>query len=434
MNGELLIVLEHLEREKRIQRDVLIKAIESSLLTASKKRLGKTDISITIDPKTAEIKVFALLTVVKQVTNKEKEISLEEARKISPKVKVGAEIQKEITPDNFGRIAAQTAKQVIIQKIREAEREIVFNEYKDRAGEIVNGIVRRIEYGTVVVDLGRAEAFLPYKEQCPKETYAPGYRMRFYIADVRNAAKGPEIILSRTHPGFVQKLFELEVPEINEGTVEIRGVAREPGYRSKIAVESKLEKVDSVGACVGLRGERVKNIVQELNGEKIDIVRYSPNISVFVENALSPAKVSSIALNEKEKSLTVLVPPDQFSLAIGKKGQNARLTSKLLGWKIDIKRIGDIPESELVSTGVIEIPDVSATVNKNLAEAGFTTLSSLERLDIETLKTIKGIGEKTAPKILEAIQKYLNKEKSKTKLDTIIAEKSKELKNKTDEF
>ncbi|MEW6536355.1 MAG: transcription termination factor NusA [Candidatus Auribacterota bacterium] len=432
MNGELLTVLEHLEREKRIKREVLIQAIESSILTASKKRLGKNnDISIKIDDKTGEIKVFASFEVVKEIEDENGEITLSEAKKINPKAKIGDMINKEITPENFGRIAAQTAKQVIIQKIREAEREIVYNEYKDRIGDIVNGIIRRNERGAFIIDLGRTEGILPSKEQCPTEDYANGYRMRFYIVDVRTSSRGPEIVLSRTHPGFVERLFELEVPEIAEGTVEIKAVSREPGYRSKIAVTSTLDKVDSVGACVGLRGERVKNIVRELNGEKIDIVRYSPNISSFVENALSPAKLKSIRLDESANTMTIIVPEDQFSLAIGKKGQNARLTAKLVGWKIDIKREGDVdavtaftPKVELTS-----IPGVPDKIVADLIAAGFKTPGDLDSVDLDVIKSFKGVGEKTAPKIYDAIKAFASKEKSKTKLDALIAEKSKEINN-----
>jgi len=428
MNGELLIVLEHLEREKGIQREVLIKAIESSLLSASKKRLGKAEnVSISIDEKTAEIKVFAHFEVVAKVIDEGKEISLADAKKIDSRAKIGSTIDKEITPDNFGRIAAQTAKQVIIQKIREAEKEIVYDEFKDRVGDIVTGIIRRNEHGNYTVDLGKTEGLLPQKEQCISDTYATGYRMRFFVLDVRNTNKGPAVILSRTHPGLVQKLFELEVPEISENTVIIRSVAREPGYRSKIAVESKLEKVDSVGACVGLRGERVKNIVRELNGEKIDIIKYSPNISTYVENALSPAKIDSIRLNEKKKSMEIIVASDQFSLAIGKKGQNARLTSKLIGWKVDIKRKEDADKDKSQNSVLTDIQGIPEPVKTELSNLGYYSLEMLESLDMDTLKTIKGVGEKTAVKFMTVIQEFLKKEKSKTKLDTIIAEKSKEL-------
>lgn len=425
MNGELLIVLEHLEREKGIDRQVLIEAIESSLLTASKKRLGKTEnISIKVDPKTAEVNVFATMNVVKNVEDASEEIDLESAKQIDPKAKVGGQVQKEITPENFGRIAAQTAKQVIIQKIREAEREIVYSEFKDRVTDIVTGIIRRTERGNVIVDIGRTEAVLPYKEQSAHEEYRNGYRMRFYILEVRTSARGPEVVLSRTHPGLVRRLFELEVPEINEGSVTIKGVAREPGYRSKIAVESQMEKVDSVGACVGLRGERVKNIVRELNGEKIDIVRYSGNISAYVENALSPAKIDAIRLNESKKAMQIVVPEDQFSLAIGKKGQNARLTSKLLGWKIDIKKKGELLDEEKKTFTAIE--GVPPKICEALIEAGYTTVDSLSSLNEDSIKEIKGVGEKSAPKILEAINQFVQRENSKTKLDSIIAEKSKE--------
>ncbi|MCB1194834.1 transcription termination/antitermination protein NusA [bacterium] len=431
MNGELLAVLEHLEREKHIDRKILIEAIESSLLSASKKRLGKGEnVTVKINGETGEIVVYAIFDVVKEVTNPQEEMTLSEAKTIDSKAKIGTKIYKEITPENFGRIAAQTAKQVIIQKIREAEREIVFNEFKDKIGEIITGIIRRTERNTVIVDIGRTEALLLPREQSQNENYINGFRMRFLILDVRNAARGPEIILSRTHPSLVQKLFELEVPEIAEGTVRIKAVSREAGFRTKIAVESSLEKVDSVGACVGLRGERVKNIVHELNGEKIDIVRYSDNISQFVENALSPAKVATIKLDKEHKSMVVLVEADQFSLAIGKKGQNARLTARLTGWHIDIKKKGE----ELLTTQYTDendklptIPGIKPKIFETLIEAGYNTLHTLQTLDIESLKNLKGIGEKTAPQILESIQTYVRKEQSKTKLDSILAQKSKEL-------
>lgn len=425
MNGELLLVLEHIERDKRITRKVLIEAIESSLISASKKRLGKEqDVTVKINPETGEIKVFAILEVVKKVEEKHKEILLVDAKRIDSGAKIGDFVNKEITPANFGRIAAQTAKQVIIQKIREAEREIVFSEYKDRVGDIVNGVIRRVERGNIIIDLGRTEAVLPYKEQSPNENYPIGSRMGFYILDVRDMSRGPDVILSRSHPGLVHRLFEIEVPEIAEGTVEVKAVAREPGYRSKIAVISTLEKVDPVGACVGLRGERVKTIVGELSGEKIDIVRYSANVSTFVENSLSPAEVSSIKIDEKNKSMQITVRADQFSLAIGKKGQNARLTSKLVGWRIDIKKQSEdliLPKKDSLIDG---IPGVSAKINKALVDAGYNTMEAFESLDIDKLKSIKGVGEKTALKIMDCVTEHIRKENSKTKLDEIIAAKS----------
>ena len=431
MNGELLIVLEHLEREKGIKREVLIDAIESSLLSASRKRLGKSEnVSIKIDPETAEVHVYEELSIVKKITDPVNEIDLKKAKEIDGNAEVGSILKKEITPENFGRIAAQTAKQVIIQKIREAEREIIYGEFKDRIGDITNGVIRRLERGNVIVDLGRTEAIVPYKEQSPNDDYRAGYRMRFYIVDVKTSSRGPEVVLSRTHPGLVKCLFELEVPEINEGTVEVKAIAREPGYRTKIAVESKLEKVDSVGACVGLRGERVKTIVQELNGEKIDIVRYSNNISLFVENALSPAKIKSIELNEPQKSMNIIVAPDQFSLAIGKKGQNARLTSKLIGWRIDIKKVSALDEALAAKpTQIEEISGIPDKIFKLFVENGYNTIEKLESLSEQDLTELKGVGEKSAVKYLDIVKEFLTKEKSKTKLDSIIAETSKELKN-----
>ncbi|MDP3981193.1 MAG: transcription termination factor NusA [Chlamydiota bacterium] len=337
MNGELLNVLDYIEREKGIKREVLIKAVESSLLLASKKSIGSArNASIVIDPQTGHIKVFKKFLVVKEVKNAQEEITLKKAKQHQANAKIGDEVSLEITPENFGRIAAQTAKQVIVQKLREAEKDIIFAEYRDRIGDLVNGIIRRIERGNIIVDLGKSEAILTQREQSPVEKYSIGSRIRTLIVDVKYDAKFPMILLSRTHPDFLKKMFELEVPEIADGIVEIKSIAREAGYRSKIAVFSSAEKVDCVGACVGMRGERVKNVVRELNGEKIDIVRWDEDQAVYIANALSPAKLKKVQVLQTEKRVSVIVEEDQLSLAIGKKGQNARLCAKLTGWRIDI--------------------------------------------------------------------------------------------------
>ncbi|HRZ86897.1 MAG TPA: transcription termination factor NusA [bacterium] len=433
MNGDLIAVVDYLEREKGIERETLIVAIEQSLLSAARKSVTQAkEVTIEVDRKTLKIRAMADFTVVEKVENSLAEITIKKARDIKPDAQPGEVIRIEVTPKNFGRIAAQTAKQVIIQKIREAERDIIFNEYKDRVGDIVNGMVRRYEHGNVIVDLGRCEAVMPYNEKCPLEEYPIGSRVRAYVVSVKSVTKGPEIILSRSHPHFVKRLFELEVPEIYDGTVEIKGIAREPGYRTKIAVYSTDEKVDPVGACVGMRGARVKNIVGELNGEKIDIVPWSERTAKYVENALSPAKIKHIVVNDQEKTVTVIVDPDQLSLSIGKKGQNIRLTAKLVNMRIDIKKTDEIeggialPASaeqvgEAAPTakqtklaGAIEqaveklhkIPGVGRKVALSLVEAGFTSIEGLVEADPKDLSDIPGIGEKTAEKIIENAKQY----------------------------
>lgn len=338
MNAELIQALKDIEREKGISMDTLIEALEAALLSAYKRNFGSLqNVSVHIDRETGDIKVYSQKTVVEEVTDPRTEISLEEARKIDPRLNPGDVVRREVTPREFGRIAAQTAKQVVVQRIREAERGVIYEEFASREGDIITGIVRRTDQRNVYIDLGRTEAILAPAEQMPGEEYRPGDRIKTYIVEVKKTTKGPQIILSRTHPGLLKRLFELEVPEIHEGIVEIKSVAREAGSRSKIAVHSRHEDVDPVGACVGPKGSRVQAIVNELKGEKIDIVRWSPDPSQFVANALSPAKVLAVVINEEEKIAQVVVPDYQLSLAIGKEGQNARLAAKLTGWKIDIK-------------------------------------------------------------------------------------------------
>jgi N utilization substance protein A len=415
MNGDLLSVLEYLEREKGISRDTLIAAVESSLLSAARKsKITEKELEIKIDPQTGEIRAFALLEVVSKAKDPASEISLSEAKKIIKKVKVGEKVKREVTQKGFGRIAAQTAKQVIIQKIKEAERENVFNEYKDRVGDIVTGSVRRFDRKDIIVDLIKAEALLPFKEQCHGESYNIGNRIRAYIYDVRMSARGPEILLSRAHPNFVKKLFELEVPEISDGTVQIKGIAREPGYRTKVAVYSKDEKIDCVGACVGLRGSRVKNIVAELGNEKIDIVRWNEEISGYVREALNPAKLKNVEINEGQKLITVTVDDDQLSLSIGKKGQNARLAAKLLGWKIDIKKSSDVNVQDKIEHAwheLAKINGIDESVARALVEAGYTDIEGLALATYDDLMKIPGVGEKTAEKIINGI-KDIKKDKS----------------------
>lgn len=404
MNADLIAVLDYMEREKGISRMVLIEAIQESLLSASKKSIGPTrGLEVTIDPKTGDIRAFSKLVVVEKVKDRHGEICLEDARKINSEAELGDEIVKEVTPKNFGRIAAQTAKQVVIQKIREAEKNIVFGEYQERTGEVVSGIIHHYDKQNIVIDLGRVEGIMPPREQCPHEEYRLGARLRSYVLDVRERAKGPEVILSRTHPNFVRRLFEMEVPEIDEGTVEIRGIAREPGYRTKIAVYAVDDKVDCVGACVGLRGNRVKSVVRELNGEKIDIIRWSEDPEEYVANALSPAKLKQVNLNEAKGECEVIVDEDQLSLAIGKKGQNVRLSSRLTGWKVDIFREGEVLKGVKGAVAALcELSGVGEKMARSLVEAGFTDLSVIAISEPADLMQVEGIGEKTAEDLIKA--------------------------------
>ncbi|HOV78729.1 MAG TPA: transcription termination factor NusA [Bacillota bacterium] len=345
MNSEFLDALRDLEKEKGIAVDVLIEAIEAALLSAYKRNFGSLqNARVHIDRETGDFKVFTQRTVNENVEDPRLEIDIEEARKINPNYKAGDIVETEVTPKDFGRIAAQTAKQVVVQRIREAERNIIFEEFANREGDIVTGIIQRIEQKNVYIELGKTEAILTPSEQMPGEEYRQGDRIKTYILEVRKTTKGPQILVSRTHPGILKRLLEIEVPELQEGVVELKGIAREAGARSKIAVYSRDENVDPVGACVGPKGMRVQNIVNELNGEKIDIIKWNPDPSKFVASSLSPAKVVAVEVWEEEKVARVIVPDYQLSLAIGKEGQNARLAAKLTGWKIDIKSESQMQE------------------------------------------------------------------------------------------
>jgi N utilization substance protein A len=338
MNTEFLEALKDLEKEKGITVDVLLEAIEAALLSAYKRNFGSLqNARVHIDRETGDFKVFTQQIVKEQVEDQRQEITLEDAQKIDAKYELSDIVETEVTPRNFGRIAAQTAKQVVVQRIREAERNIIFEEFANREGDIVTGIVQRIEQKSVYIELGKTEAILSPSEQMPGEEYRQGSRIKVYIIEVRKTTKGPQILVSRTHPGLLKRLFEMEVPELLEGVIELKGVAREAGARSKIAVYSKDDNVDPVGACVGPKGMRVQSIVSELNGEKIDIIKWNTDPSKFVASSLSPAKVVAVEIWEEEKVARVIVPDYQLSLAIGKEGQNARLAAKLTGWKIDIK-------------------------------------------------------------------------------------------------
>lgn len=338
MNLELIQALHDLEKEKGIEFEILIEAIEAALISAYKKNFGTLqNVRVVFDQETGDIKVFSRKTVVEEVSDDRMEILLDKARKLDPRYELGDLVEIEVTPKNFGRIAAQTAKQVVVQRIREAERDLIYDEFSNREGDIIAGLVQRLENRTVLIDLGKTEAILSPNEQILGEQYHQGMRIKTYIVEVKKTTKGSQILVSRTHPGLLKRLFELEVPEIHDGIVEIKAIAREAGSRSKIAVYSKNENVDPVGSCVGHKGMRVQAIVQELKGEKIDVVKWSSDPTEFIANALSPAKVLAVELFSEEKMARVVVPDYQLSLAIGKEGQNARLAAKLTGWKIDIK-------------------------------------------------------------------------------------------------
>jgi len=408
MNSELLAILAYMEKERGLNRETLMEAVEFALQSAAKRNLGtETEVRVNIDRKTGDIRAFASAEVVASPKSQYSEVSLEKARKIKPKAKIGDVVEIEVTPRNFGRIAAQTAKQGIIQKIRQAERDIVYEEYKDRVGDIVSGAVRQFNRSDIIVDLGRAEAILPAKERVPTEEYQIGDRIRAYILAVQNNVAGPSVVLSRSHPDFVKALFRLEVSEIADGVVEVKGIAREPGYRTKIAVVSNDEKVDPVGACVGMRGIRVKNIVRELSGEKIDIIRWSEEIKTYVTNSLSPAKLSKVAIDpDVPNVIHVTADPDQLSLAIGKRGQNVRLTAKLAGWKVDIQKDeSDISFEEKLARAIDNLAGVEGIGKESaegLVKAGFLTIDGILAVETKDLEEMAGLDAETAKAVHEA--------------------------------
>ncbi|MGQ9780044.1 MAG: transcription termination factor NusA [Bacillota bacterium] len=392
MNQEFVEALAQLERERGIAKEVLIEAVEAALVSALKRdQRSAQNIRVQLDPETGEIKVFSRRTVVEEVTDEREEISLAEAKALDPRYQVGDVVEQLIQPKEFGRIAAQTAKQVVVQRIREAERALIYDEYANRVGDIVTGIVHRFEQKNVYVDLGKVEGILPPSEQTPGERYEQGMRLKVYIVEVKRTTKGPQVIVSRSRAGLLKRLFELEVPEIQEGLVEIKAIAREPGARSKIAVYSREPHVDPVGACVGARGSRVQMIVRELRGEKIDIIPWNPDWEIFISKAMSPARVAAVQLAPSKRLALVVVPDHQLSLAIGKEGQNARLAAKLTGWRIDIRsesQIAEMTEEELEAiipyedqyTEVpVELPPLEET---GAAPSADETVSP-ERIEIE---------------------------------------------------
>lgn len=409
MNADFLAVLDYWEKEKGISRDVLTSAVQEALLSAAKKAVGPArELRVAIEPKNGDIKAFAKLVVSDKVVSKHDQISVFDARRIKPDAQIGEELEVEVTPTGFGRIAAQYAKQALMQQIRRAEKALIFTEFKDRVGDIISGTVRRFDRSDVIVDLGKYEALLPNRERVPTEEYQVGERIRCYVKAVEQGPHGPEIILSRADPRFVIKLFQLEVSEISDGTIEIKGIAREPGFRTKLAVWTRDDKVDPVGACVGLRGQRVKNIVRELNNEKVDIIRWDPNVRNFITNALNPAKLKSFEIDEERRRVKIITSEDQLSLAIGKRGQNARLTSKLTGWQVDIEAEQIVTKGfeEKVAEAVealASIPGITREQADSLVHHGLTRLEDLLQADESDLAGIPEVGE-NATAVLEAIR------------------------------
>ncbi len=385
--------IEQLAKDKGIDRDTIIGALEEAMRQAARKKFGQEkEIEARFNHENSEIELFEFRQVVEQITDPASQIVLDRAKEFDPDAEIGDEIGVKLDTADFGRILAQAAKQVIIQRVRDAERDIVFEEYKDRKGEVVNGIVRRFEKGALIVDLGRAEAVLPVKEQVPRENYRPGDRIRAYVLDVNNHTKGAQIVLSRASIHFLSKLFAQEVPEIYEGIVSIESAAREPGGRSKIAVASRDGDVDPVGACVGMKGSRVQSVVQELRGERIDIVPWSPDAARYVCSALSPAQVSKVIIDEAQKSMDVIVPDDQLSLAIGRKGQNVRLAVQLTGWKIDIKSESRMRElARWFAEAVSVVPGRGEAEADMLLQSGVTSLEDLARCQDELLTSLPGV-------------------------------------------
>lgn len=410
---ELLQIADAVAREKSIDRQIVLASMEDAIQKAARSRYGQeTEVRAEINPKTGEIRFSRLLLVVDQVENDATQISLSEAIKRNPGAQVGDYIAETLPPFDFGRIAAQSAKQVIVQKVREAERDRQYQEYKDRIGDIVNGIVKRVEYGNVIIDLGRGEATIRRDELIPREVFRPGDRARAYVYDVRREQRGPQIFLSRTHPQFMAKLFRQEVPEIYDGVIEVKSVARDPGSRAKIAVISRDTSIDPVGACVGMRGSRVQAVVNELQGEKVDIIPWSPDAATFIVNALQPAEVVKVVLDEDSSRIEVVVPDDQLSLAIGRRGQNVRLASQLTGWDIDI--LTEAEESERRQKEFVERTNifmkalnVDEVVGQLLASEGFRSVEELAFVEPSEVASIEGFDQDTAVEIQSRAHEYL---------------------------
>ncbi len=409
MVSDLRKVIDQVSREKGVDQAVLIGALEEAVKAAARKKYGNEyDLEVIYNEEMGEVEAFEFKEVVENVENPNLQISLKDAVELDPETEIGDSLGIKMDPDTFGRIAAQSAKQVIMQRLKEAERDIVYDDFIDRRGEIVNGIVQRFDRGSIIVNLGRAEAELPHKEQIPRESYKQGDRIRAYILDVRKISRGPQIILSRTHPNIVAILFENEVPEISEGIVQIMQVAREPGGRAKIAVSSKDPDVDPVGACVGMKGRRVQAVVQELRGEKIDIVTWDPDSAKFICNALAPAEITRVIVDENDHSMEVVVPDDQLSLAIGKRGQNVRLAAKLTGWRLDV--IGETKYNEALKDGYRSLLDLSGVGEKiatELYDSDFRSASDIAGSTVEDLMVVKGISNEKAESLIAEANAYV---------------------------
>ena len=408
MIQDLKRIIEQVSRDKGIERDVLISTLEEAMRSAARKKFGHDlDLEVAYNDEFGEIEAFQFKEVVDEVTDSLLEISLDEGRELDPDCEIGDSLGIKLDTDTFGRIAAQSAKQVIIQKMKDAEREMIYEDYKDRIGEVINGIVQRLDRGGITVNLGRAEAVVPYREQVPRETYRRGDRIRALVLDVNRESRGPQIILSRTHPDFLANLFSSEVPEIAEGIVTIMAAVREPGSRAKIAVTSKDPDIDPVGACVGMKGSRVQSVVQELRGEKIDIIEYNPDPARYVVNALAPAVISKVVIDQTNRLMEVIVPDDQLSLAIGKRGQNVRLASKLAEWRIDVKSEAKYQKS--LKDGydsLLALPGVGDSTADNLYEAGFAAAEDLAGAQVEELVALPGLSQQKAVKFIEAAKVY----------------------------
>ena len=415
---ELLQIADAVAREKTIDRKIVIQAMEDAIQKAAKSRYGaENDIRCEIDPKTGETRLSRVLAVVEEIENEATEITVDDAKRRNPDAKVGDLIAESLPPLDFGRVAAQNAKQVIVQKVREAERDRQFGEYKDRIGEIVNGTVKRAEYGNVIVDLGRAEGIIRRDEMIPRENVRYGDRIRAYIYDVRREQRGPQIFLSRARPEFMSKLFAQEVPEIYDGVVEIKSVARDPGSRAKIAVISRDNSIDPVGACVGMRGARVQAVVNELQGEKVDIIQWNPDAASFIVNALAPAEVTKVVLDEDSNRIEVVVPESQLSLAIGRRGQNVRLASQLTGWDIDIlteqeeseRRQKEFAERSQVFMDTLDVDEVIAQL---LVTEGFASVEEVAYVELSEIAHIEGFDDSTAEEIQTRAREFLEKQEA----------------------
>ncbi|MEO1141506.1 MAG: transcription termination factor NusA [Pseudomonadota bacterium] len=415
---ELVQIAEAVAREKAIDKEIVISAMANAIEKAAKSRYGQeTNVHVQVDPKTGDINLKRLLEVVEHVDDHTTQISLELARDKEASIELGDYVSEPLPPMDFGRIAAQSAKQVIVQQVRDAERDRQFEEFKDRVGEIINGTVKRVEYGNVIVDLGRAEAIIRRDETIPRENFRYGDRIRAYLYDVRREQRGPQIFLSRTHPQFMTKLFTMEVPEIYDGVIEIKSVARDPGSRAKIAVISNDSAIDPVGACVGMRGSRVQAVVGELQGEKIDIIPWSPEAASFIVNALQPAEVAKVVLDEEAERIEVVVPDDQLSLAIGRRGQNVRLASQLTGWDIDIMTEQDESERrqgefEASAAAFMEALNVDEMVAQLLASEGFSNVEEVAYVDMLEIASIEGFDDETAEELQARAREFIERQEN----------------------